>query len=512
KRLIDIGSRITLKAKGSETLQVPRDPEHIDGNSNTLVQVVPERSPGIGGDEPLMDANECDSVSQRIVNGKEVVIGNAQEGPVLAGSVSAQWGEINHIATAIRGTGATQQVTDFPQKMQQAEQSFPNVYSPNLPISQDVESYLAAGLFRRKHLVPRDQILRALSLPGIPREVWKQVYELHVGKTERQRPETIVVLNYVNKFLQLQRVRAYQTVRNDNQRNARLGVNEHAAPEVGESFSSLSQASPQAVGEDGVLSHDLDISTLSNGEIDAVYRGLLGVQANALRLGSLVGDQYARVRGVVPYREHHAAVVAKDGGDTITFENYNRSGEEDSLKMDLWDDLMEEFTGFDRNIKKELKDIRGETLRVKANPEYDPVEKLRRITQLRKQHLEMMREKFLVVQEYTGLKVESNLGENNNELWHFNMYGPAHRTYLDPEGTQKPQSFHETWSPSVANAITVRTTAKNDEFFTRSMIEKVKERVGAIAFRAVQESGFTESRLAYEALLKSLLDPIVEAK
>ncbi|HEX3528210.1 MAG TPA: hypothetical protein VH988_14195 [Thermoanaerobaculia bacterium] len=489
-RLIDIGSRITLKANSSETLQAPRNPENIDGNSVTLVQVEPEKSPDVDVDEELMDANECDSVSERIVRGKKAVIGNAQEGLELAGSVSARQGDINYIATAIHGTRAREPLSAFPQKIQQAKSVFPNVNDTRLPISQEVRDYFAEGFFRRSHLVPADQILKALSLPGIPQALWAQIYELHVGKTEEQRPLAPYVLNHIKKVLRIQRVQEYETVRNDARRNARLGVNEFAAPEVGESFSIIAQTSPSVVDESGVLSHDLSFSNLDAEEIAEIYEDLLIVQTNAQLLGTLADNQYAKAQGIVPYQEHHAAVVARDGDDTVTFENYNRSGEEDSLKTDLWEALLNEFEDFDAAVQQDIEQVRDD-------PEREPVTKLNNITRLRKQHLETMRQDFVAIEDDTSLKVESNLGENPNQLWHFNMYGPAHRQ----------QSFHDVWSPAVANAITVRTTGTNEEFLTGRLVASIRARVEQVAERLSEQSS-----QSVEEIVNGFLDPIRNAQ
>jgi hypothetical protein len=101
-----------------------------------------------------------------------------------------------------------------------------------------------------------------------------------------------------------------------------------------------------------------------------------------------------------------------------------------------------------------------------------------------------MREDFVQVQAGTDLKVESNLGENPNELWHFNMYGPDE------------QSFHQVWSPAVANAVTVRTTGKADEQLKGRLIEQVELKA---------QSSVTD-KLTYEELIKGLLEPIADAE
>jgi hypothetical protein len=485
ERLIDIGSRITLKADANETVQVPRDPKNIDDNTVTLVQVEPERSPDFVNEDELMDTNECDSVSQRIVQGKEAVIGNTQEGFELAGSVSARRGDINHVAKAIHGTNEDEPLDTFAQKVQLSKARLPDLYSLTLPISEEVQKYFAEGFWRRDHLVPSPSILRALSLPGVPKSLWDQIYELHVDKTEEERPTAGLVLAHIKRALHFPGVSKYQKVRNDAQRNERLGVNEDAAPEVGESFSTMSQTSPMVVDANGVLSHDLDVSTMNDDALPGVYEELLALRGNAERLGTLAVSQYQRAQGVVPYQEHHAAVVAKDGDDTVTFENYNRTGEADTLKTDLWEKLLNDFDDFGNGVEQNIQEV-------KDNGD-DAVSKLNAITRIRKQHLETMRQNFVEVQGLTDLKVESNLGEiNHNDLWHFSMYGPA------SEG----QSFHQVWSPAVANAITVRTTGEAGDFFKNRLATSIGD-------RATQLANTENGRLA---LLAGLLDPIREAE
>lgn len=462
-----------------------------------------------------MDANECDSVSQSIVNGKEVAVGNAVDGVALTGSVSAQWGEINHIATALHETRTTDPVTAFPGRFRQAEQSFPNVHDASLPISRKVQDYFAEGFWRRKHLVPHPQVLRALSLPGIPDDLLAQIYELHVGKTEQQRPERIELLNHIEAFLKFQRVLDYQDVRNNNVRNAKLGVNEYVQPEVGESFSTLSQYSPKVFDEAGALSHEADISTLGQGDVLKVYSEMLALRKNASLLGMVAASQHQKAQGIVPFREHHAAVVAKDGADSVTFENYNRSAEEDTLKTDLWDRLLAEFNQFDNNLDPELQNIKAEVGRIKRSDQ-GPIQKMMRILDQRKQHLEKLRQGFVAVQANVNLKLETNLGDGANELWHFNMYGPAHATYVDPEGNQKPQSFHEVWSPSIANALTVRTTATANQYFLRDKKAELGHRIAQVAYRDLKQSDFSDTKEEYQGRLttlrSTLLDPLEAAR
>ena len=498
QRLEDVESRITLGTTTTRTVTVPQDPVDPGPASHTLVQVRPEPNRAVNPDGALMDVHECDSVSEEIVKGKNVVVGNPEEGFASAGSVSARWGDINDIARAATGFDQGDAISDFAAKRRQAKDERPNVRDPALPVRDHVRDYFAHGWFRRSHLIPDVQVLRALGIPGVPQEALAQVYELHVGKTEEQRPDRYSLLSYVEGLLKFQRVRQYQLYRDDENLNQRLGINEEAAPEVGESFSTLAQWSPQAVDEHGVLSHEVDLSQTGFFAAESVLNDLLRLQSSAQLLGTLAADQYRRARHVVPFQEHHAAVVARDGPDAVTFENYNRAAEQSALGSDLWDDLLEEFPRFDRNIKAEVREVRDGLDQVRRNPDLDPLSKALQASRLKQRHLELLREKFLSVAEYTGLNVDSNLGEDSTERWFFAMYGPG------------AQSFHATWSGAVANAVTVRTSGEVEDF-KRRRIAELRGRVAGVAYRTAIDEDLANGRMLYEALSLSLLGPLEEA-
>ena len=250
----------------------------------------------------------------------------------------------------------------------------------------------------------------------------------------------------------------YQSVLPDNHLQARLGVNAHAAPDVGESFSIMSQGGPTVTDEHGAGTHDLDVSGRSPQFLQETLKAMLKLQSVASQLGTLSGQQYEKAKGMVPFAEHHAAVVAKDGPDTVTFENYNRSAEANTVKDELWNRLFSEFDRFDKNIKQEVRDIRVAIEQYRKDPMLDPHPKARQIMQQKNEHIRLLRETFLTVSAQTGLKIRTNIDDHNNDLWHFQMYGPARSTFTDEKGETKQQSFHDTWKGSVPNAITVRTT------------------------------------------------------
>ncbi|MCG8458341.1 MAG: hypothetical protein MI919_18850 [Holophagales bacterium] len=511
QKLIDIGSRVTLEANPQTRLTVPANPANIDDRSNELVQVRPEKSPGLDPDEALMNADECDSVSQKIVHGKEMIVGSSREGFETLGPVSARRGQINRLGKAVTAMQGGDSLADFARSYGDLGRDAPNLFDSSLPISTEVRSYFAPGFFRRSHLVPEDQVLRALSVPGVPRELWRQVYELHVGKTEDQRPFRPALINHIQKFLSVRDTAEYEKVRGQNNRHARLGINQHASPQVGESFSAVALASPTLVDEHGSQVGDVSFTGRGQEAIQGVLGGMLEIGQREHSLGVVAQEQFRKARGIVPYQEHHAAVVGKDGDDTVTFENYNRTVEADTLQLGMWDDLFEEFEKFDRNIKAEVRQIREGIATAKERPDLDPRQKYSRILQQKKQHLELLRQQLLVVQDFVGLKLESNLDEESFEQWHFNMYGPSNATFVDEKGDTKPQSFHETWSPSVSNALTVRTTSIADEEFKAGAIRKIEARVGQVAFHLLRKNGFRFPASTVETIFDTLTKPIRDA-
>jgi hypothetical protein len=491
QKLEDLESRITLATETTRTVTVPRDPANPGPESHTLVQVRPEPNRQVNPTGPLMSAHECDSVSQEIVSGKNVIVGNTAEGFERTASVSVRGGEIADVARAAGRFGVGDRIADFANMRRQAEGERRSVWDSSIPITPRVRDYFAPGWLRRAHLVPETQVLRALSLPGVPDEALKQVYELHVRKAESQRPDRWSLLSYVESVLRFQDVREYQRHRGDAALDRRLGLNEEAAPEVGESFSTIAQRSPPAVDEHGVLSHEVDVSRLSHAEAGGVLRDLLRLRASAQQLGTLAADQYRRARGVVPFQEHHAAVVARDGPDAVTFENYNRGAEQSALWGDLWDDLLAEFPRFDRNVKDEVRDVRDGIERAQRDPSLDPFTKISRVGRLKEAHIELLRQKFLTVAAYTGLKIDTNLGEMPGERWFFAMYGPG------------GQSFHARWSGAVPNAVTVRTSGEVDAYRRRKTAE-LRGRVAAVAYRTALAEDVENGRLLYDALTSSL--------
>lgn len=188
-------------ATAGNSINVPRNPANIGAAKNTLSMVVPMLSKHRKPVEQLMNSSECDSVSQRIVGGKQMVIGYSQTGTKRLEDVSVRGNEISHVAKAVTMQRAGDNTNDFAQHYTDAKQNKLNLFDDNRAIKPEVTNYFSKGFFRRGHLIPTDRILRALSAPSVSHDIWKQVYELHVGKTEEKRPDDYPVISHIEKIL-----------------------------------------------------------------------------------------------------------------------------------------------------------------------------------------------------------------------------------------------------------------------------------------------------------------------
>lgn len=320
------------------------------------------------------------------------------------------------------------------------------------------------------------------------------------------------MVNHIIKVIKVKGTLAYNEDRMNNKRNARLGINEHASPEVGEAFSTMGQASPMLTDEDGASTQELSFNSLPSNEIEAVLQQMLALSKSEDMLGAVAQGHYKRLKGLIPYAEHHASVVGKDGDDTVTFENYNRDVESDTLQADMWDSLFEEFDLFGHSMLKEIHDIREALEVAKSDQTMVPSDKFKAIFTQKKAHLKLLRESYLRVAQHVGLKVKTNLGEKDNNLWHFNMYGPLRSTYINEAGEKKPQSFHEVWSPSIPNAITVRTTGLVNQGFKVQSLGKLKTRIGQVAYHRAKLANFANQEGIVDHLFNLIVDPVLNAK
>lgn len=500
KRLINIKSRITLNQVSGSSVTVPKDPEHPGNETNKLVKVVPERSPHIKPQEQLMDHNVCTNVSSKITGGKILSIGNEFEGEKLVGKVMNSLG-LNKTINSMDENSTLNDFSDEQEKNNHAS----IVYNPPNFIKPEVAKYFENSTFSWKHLEPKPIILKALSLDGIPKKLWKQVYELHLGKSEEERPNEFEILDHINAYLLMTETFKYNHQKKKKNLVSKFGINEMVNPEVGESFSTFAQVSPEVVDEHGAYTHEINTSKMDDEEMNALMKEFLKVKKSTGELSKFGSDQYKKAKGLVPFGEHHAAVVAKDGGDSITFENYNRGVESDTLKEEVWDTWFSNMDQLKNEVSQTVQEM-FQKIRNERKRQGFPGIKLKYLAILKKkkENLEQFEQGFVQVNDQVRAKLDSNFLTNENDLWHFNMYGPAGKTFVDEKNQVKPQSFHETWSDSIPNAITVRTTALVDD----GMLNEIRQKASLAAYQIVKAGNFTDHESAYEEILAVLLKDV----
>jgi len=170
------------------------------------------------------------------------------------------------------------------------------------------------------------------------------------------------------------------------------GVNEGAMPEVGESFASYSlEAEAQ----------DKDTSKLSADMFDPE-------KAYKKTLKDLAKELDAAKPQDTPWNQHHAAVVARSGGDAVTLENYNRADDAERIL---------------KKLQKDFEQISGMSF--------------------------ISMEKAVEKLQELGVKVRvagESAAQQKTQRWFFQMYG-----------SKPSQTFHEAWTKGgFLNPISLR--------------------------------------------------------
>lgn len=459
QRLINIRSRITLDQEPGAKVTTPKNPANPDGQTQDLIRVKPVKSPHVNPNEALMDTSVCTFVSEKIVGGKNLVIGNKPGSEKLLGSVKISDG--NKFGRVLNHLDENNTTEGFEDQWQ--NDVSPYVFN-NGPISGEVNDYFKTGGFLGIRVRPSARILRALSLDGIPKALWKQVYKLFdQEEAEGNRFMEEDVFNHIKGYLRTQDTIRYKKTKGNQELTSDLGINEHTAPEVGESFSAFALPSSGTISEKGITGDGVDVTSLNDSETQKLIKRFLALQTSSEKLGLLAKSQYQKARGLVQFGDHHAAVVAKDGPDTVTFENYNRGEESEVFLDDVWEGW---FTGeeeFRKEVSSEVRDMLRSIREEEQNPDHDNYNRKKESFRKKKEALDQFQKGFIHITSKVRAKIETNIFDEQNDLWHFNMYGPANQTFTDEKGNISGQSFHDVWSKSVPNSVTVRTTGLVDE-------------------------------------------------
>lgn len=501
QRLINIRSRITLDQEPGAKVTTPKNPVNPDGQTQDLIRVKPVKSPHVNPNEALMDTSVCTFVSEKIVGGKHLVIGNKVGSEQVLDTVKVSDG--NKFGRVLNQLDESNTPEDFEDKWQNDVN--PYIFNTG-PISEEVHNYFKTG-FLGIRVRPSARILRALSVDGTPKELWKQVYKLFdQEEAEGNRFLEEDVFSHIKGYLRTQDTIRYKKTKGNKELTSDLGINEHTAPEVGESFSAFALPSPGTINEKGITGDGVDVTTLNDSETQKLIKRFLALQTSSEKLGLLAKSQYQKARGLVQFGDHHAAVVAKDGPDTVTFENYNRGEESEVFLDDVWEGW---FTGneeFRKDVSSEVRDMLRSIREEEQNPKHDNYNRKKESFKKKKEALDQFQKGFIHITSKVRAKIETNIFDEQNDLWHFNMYGPANQTFTDEKGNVSSQSFHDVWSKSVPNSVTVRTTGLVDE----PMIKGVREKLPFLAFQLIKGSNFEDPLYIYTdfiSYVEKYLDP-----
>lgn len=229
---------------------------------------------------------------------------------------------------------------------------------------------------------------------------------------------------------------------------AALGINAGALPEVGEGYAIRSLAGvtrPGPVTFTNVSGTDVDDQYLealqmlhaAGGMLDPIIRNMAADRARANRAMALKTF----------WGEHYAGVVAKDGSDTITYENYNRAPQ--------WKwPINEAFNNLYRNMATFRQYIRGlgEVLQARNFPRQQQlIADFAHHLATTGIHVPARQQRMVDKAVDTAQGNIDNASDSAKEMMYFQMYGQ-----------RAGQSFHEkfTTSPSAlastANAMTLR--------------------------------------------------------
>ncbi len=499
QRLINIKSQITLDEEPGATVTTPKNPTNPDGQTQDLIRVKPVKSPHVNPNEELMNASVCTVVSEKIVGGKHLVIGNKPGSQKILGSVKiSDNNKFGRVLNQLDENNTTQGFED-----QWQNDVNPYIFNDG-PISEEVYNYFKTGFFGIS-VRPSDRILRALSVDGIPKALWKQVYEIY-DKNEAENNNLIEgdVFAHITGYLKIQDTIRYKKTKGNQQLTSDLGINEHTAPEVGESFSSFALPSPGTIDQKGITGDGVDVNTQDNSETQKLIKRFLALQTSSEKLGWLAKSQYKKAKGLVQFGDHHAAVVAKDGPDTVTFENYNRGVESDVFLDDVWEGWFKGTEEFRKDVNSEVREMLRSIRQEEQNPNYDNHLRKLQSFKKKKEALDKFQQDFIHITAGVRAKIETNIFDEQNDLWHFNMYGPANQTFQDEKGNTRKQSFHDVWSKSVPNTLTVRTTGLIDEHLK----DNLRKKVDHLVYQQIIQDNFAHPLSAYDNLRNPLLDNI----
>jgi hypothetical protein len=475
-RLDDIESAVTLvpddEAGG---LVVPADPRLplSEANSQRLQAVAPRRRDKLAelldfGD----DLHECSAVAANIT---------AQEVASEGTAVFQGFGDDKQYTSPLTYTGTYDEASPGRVMEFMAHGGRPDETSGNTEKrdkrekGNDVEP--AAALAAHMHGAPRDKridgvdVEKALDeMPPAFRVAYKEkqiltnavrvLYfvpaawpeaELRLKK-ERKLDYTVASL-MCERYRQLPVLRDYAMATRDATMASRLGVNQFAMPDIGESFGTFSNQWRGVTSEQGKGALDLGSETKKS-------RKALDKQLgkNVSKPQELLDDSLKlSTKKLANFRKrvwtwHFATVVARRGTDSVTLENYNRQTTGAQEIEARWEDLQQVYSKYAKHMK--------------VPEESKPSVKMPALREvLKKKQVAFEAAQF----EYL------RLFDDKGQRWFFQMYGSP----LKEGDRGLDQSFHTAWTSAndFVNPLTLRVSAAANESFKFRIIEKLRRAV-----------------------------------
>lgn len=223
-------------------------------------------------------------------------------------------------------------------------------------------------------------------------------------------------------------------------RAARLGINESASPEVGEGFVIRSMDNVELRAHPAPLPAQQNPGLLSRADRKQMRNSYLQIlaqldQAQAHLQAGRHGLPARVQRMMRTWGEHYAGVVAKDGPDVVTLENYNRRTEIRWEHERIFNNLFRDFEQFRLLVSQNVASL------YQAPDEGT----IRNMVQLARQagNLPLAYQAALNEAQQSfqqGLQLTGRTGGGN---FFFQMYGPG------------DQSFHSAYKDVASNAMTL---------------------------------------------------------
>ncbi len=218
-----------------------------------------------------------------------------------------------------------------------------------------------------------------------------------------------------------------------------LKINEFANPEVAEGFlvQSLSHAGSDRVQASTFASkqaHLEAIQALDNAQNDLdIMRKELNDPSKAM---------------LDRWNEHYAGVVAKDGGDVVTLENYNRDVELNFELQRVFNNLFLRFAQF-RDFTWAHTEFLAKPKPVMDSEELkDYIQKAKTAAQVLNNEEDEIVDQYVQALNTANTMIENELDKDDagglDSLIYFRMYGAG------------DQSFHSQWKGTADNPLTVR--------------------------------------------------------